>query len=64
MSIFETESFQREWQKLRKMPLRIKVTVEQEDGTELYAFDPMPGARPVYVGETVSIQFEISLQAS
>jgi hypothetical protein len=45
--------FQREWQKMHDGPLRIKVTVEREDGTELYSVYPLTAS--AHYGDTVEM---------
>lgn len=44
------------WRRMHDGPLRVKVTIERGDGTELHYFYL---ARTVLLGDTVSVEFEV-----
>lgn len=51
------------WRTLFAGPLRVKVVVEREDGTELYHVYPLDG-QTVEWGQTVHVDFEVGVDFS
>jgi hypothetical protein len=53
-NITNLEQLRAEWRTLSAGPLRVRVTVEREDGTELYHLYPFAGQHLEY-GMTISV---------